>query len=264
MPQLDVTVVGGPTTVFTLGGLTFMTDPTFDTPRAYPAPEGAPVLTKTTAPGLSPEQLPHPDVVLLSHDEHADNFDETGRELASRVDTVLCTPEADSRVPWITGLGTWQTVDVTGSEGQVVHITGVPALHGPAGCEPVTGTVTGFVLHGQDLPTVYVSGDNASVELVEQIAARFPDIDLAILFAGGVRFGEAMFDNAEITLTGKTAAQAAAILSGAQIVPAHVEGWAHFREDIEDVRTAFAAAGLSDRLHVAAPGQTITVDLPTR
>lgn len=262
MPQFDVTVVGGPTVVFTLGGLTFMTDPTFDAPRDYVAPSGA-TLVKTTAPGLQPTDLPHPDVVLVSHDEHADNFDEAGRELASRVETVLCTPEADSRVPWITGLGNWQTVDVTGPEGQVVHITGVPALHGPEGCEPVTGTVTGFVLHGENLPTVYVSGDNASVELVEQIAARFPDVDVAILFAGGVRFGEEFFDNAEITLTSETAAQAATLLAGAQIVPVHVEGWAHFCEDIEDVRAAFAAAGLTDRLHVAAPGQTVTVEAAT-
>lgn len=263
MPQIDVTLVGGPTAVFTLAGLTFMTDPTFDAPRDYSEP-GAPTLVKTAGPALEPAELPHPDVVLLSHDHHADNFDDAGRELASRVDTVLCTTEADGRVPWITGLDTWQTVDVTGANGQIVHITGVPARHGPEGCEPFVGAVTGFVAHGEGLPTVYVSGDNAYIGHVEEIARRFPGIDLAILFAGGARLGEDVFGNAELTLTAETAAQAATILTEAQVVPVHAEGWAHFRETVEDLRTAFASAGTADRLRVIAPGETLALDLPAR
>jgi CspA family cold shock protein len=40
----------------------------------------------------------------------------------------------------------------------------VPALHGPEGSEHLVGEVTGFVLAGPGLPTVYVSGDNASLD----------------------------------------------------------------------------------------------------
>ncbi|MBP2217079.1 MBL fold metallo-hydrolase [Arthrobacter sp. CAN_C5] len=263
MSTLDVTIVGGPTAVFSLTGITFMTDPTFDLPRNYPSP-GRPTLVKTTAPAMRAPDLPHPDVVLLSHDEHVDNFDEAGRELAARVATVLSTPEAAGRIPWVAGLQAWQTVDVTGAEGQVVHITGVPARHGPEGCEPFTGTVTGFVLHGESLPTVYVSGDNSSVDLVKEIAERFPNIDVAILFAGGGRLGPRVFNNAEITFTGETAAQSAMVLAGAQVVPVHVEGWAHLSEDVGAVRTAFAAADLEGRLHVACPGETVTIEVPAR
>ena len=43
-------------------------------------------------------------------------------------------------------------------------VTGVPARHGPVGCEPVTGDVIGFVLTSDDLPSVHVSGDNAALE----------------------------------------------------------------------------------------------------
>jgi len=37
------------------------------------------------------------------------------------------------------------------------------------------------------VPTIYVSGDNASLEVVKQIAERFAPVDLALLSAGGAR-----------------------------------------------------------------------------
>lgn len=264
LPHIDITLVGGPTAVFTLAGLTFITDPTFDGPGEYPTHEGGPLLVKTTGPAVKATDLPHPDVVLLSHDHHADNFDVSGRELASRVNTVISTIEAEGRVPGVTTLENWQTLDLRGKDGQMVHVTGVPARHGPVGCEPFVGAVTGFVVHGEGLPTVYVSGDNSCVEHVEDIAARFPEIDLALLFAGGARLGEEVFGNAELTLTAESAAQASLKLPGAQIVPVHAEGWAHFKDTVQDLRDAFAAAGTDTRLAVAAPGETISVAVKAR
>ncbi|GAA4096207.1 hypothetical protein [Nonomuraea soli] len=43
--------------------------------------------------------------------------------------------------------------------------------HGPDGTEHLVGEVTGFVLSGEGLPVVDVSGDNASLEVVKRIAA---------------------------------------------------------------------------------------------
>ena len=53
----------------------------------------------------------------------------------------------------------------------------MPARHGPVGCEEITGDVSGFVLESAGSPTIYISGDNAAVELVDEIAARFPSIE---------------------------------------------------------------------------------------
>lgn len=53
---------------------------------------------------------------------------------------------------------------------------------------PFAGQVVGFVLTGEGLPTVYVSGDNASLDAVREIAERFAPIDTALLFAGAPRF----------------------------------------------------------------------------
>ncbi|NMO56085.1 MBL fold metallo-hydrolase [Actinoplanes sp. TBRC 11911] len=236
----DFRLYGGPTVLFEYGGLRFLTDPTFDAPGDYPRPGGR-FLTRTAPPAAGPETLGTIDVVLLSHDEHPDNLDNSGRELLGGVPLVLTTPSAAGRLGGTTrGLQPWEEVHLDG-----VTVTAVPALHGPQGAEAVMGEVTGFVLTAGGLPTLYVSGDNASLDLVRQIAARF-DVDTAVLFAGAVRIG--VFDNAVLTLDGSMAAEAAAILGARHVVPAHVDSWKHFTEGREEFVTAFEKAGLAGLL----------------
>src|SRR5690242_18779273 len=106
-PQLPVRVLGGPTTVFEYGGLRFLTDPTFDGPGDYRRP-GRPVLTKTAPSAADPADLGRIDVVLLSHDEHADNLDTSGRALLAGVPLTLTTPDGSKRLGEGTrGLADW-------------------------------------------------------------------------------------------------------------------------------------------------------------
>jgi hypothetical protein len=92
-------------------------------------------------------------------------------------------------------------------DGDTLRVAGAPARHGPPGCGPATGPVTGFVLPGDGLPTVYVSGDNASPEHVRAVADHFGRVDVAVLFAGGA--GTRLLDGAYLTLTSAQAARAA-------------------------------------------------------
>lgn len=183
-----VRVFGGPTALFEYGGLRFLIDPTFDGPGDHQAP--AVVLTKTAAAAGSPADLGRVDVVLLSHDEHADNLDTSGRALLADVPLTLTTPSGGERLgEAATGLADWQSVELERRDGApgTVTVTGVPAIHGPGKreeVEPITGQVVGFVLTGEGLPAVYVSGDNASLDAVKEIAARFAPVDTALLFAG--------------------------------------------------------------------------------
>jgi hypothetical protein len=39
------------------------------------------------------------------------------------------------------------------------------------------GQVIGFLLTGSGLPTIYISGHNASLDIVRQIAERCPPVD---------------------------------------------------------------------------------------
>lgn len=127
-------------------------------------------------------------------------------------------------------------------------VTGTPALHGPDGAEAIAGEVIGFVLTSDDLPTVYVSGDNASLDVVRRIADRFGPVDSAVLFAGAPRLP--VFDGALVVLDGAGAAAAARILGARRVVPAHCDSWAHFTEGRDDLVRAFTSAGIADRLHL--------------
>lgn len=252
---LTVRLIGGPTALIELGGLRLLTDPTFDQPQEYPR------LRKLAPPAVSADEVGAIDAVLLSHDQHKDNLDDAGRDYLDSVPLVLTTPDAAGRLGGRSdGLAPWAHTDVARPDGGWLRVTGVPARHGPEGCEPVTGQVTGFVLSGDGLPTVYVSGDNASLDVVRDIASRLGPFDAAVLFAGAAR--TSLFDGAPLTLTSELAAEATKVLGVADVVPVHFEGWAHFSQGAGTLRTAFAAAGLTPRLHLLAPGESITLPAP--
>ncbi|WP_433507793.1 MBL fold metallo-hydrolase [Pseudonocardia halophobica] len=144
----------------------------------------------------------------------------------------------------------WETAEVPTPAGPLV-VRAVPARHGPPGAEAFSGPVTGFVLEAPDGTTVYVSGDNASVGVVEEIAERVPCVDLAVLFCGAARRP----DRPEpLTLTAADAVLAARALDARRVLPVHTEGWLHFTEGPGTLHRAFAEAGLADRLTILPLG----------
>jgi L-ascorbate metabolism protein UlaG (beta-lactamase superfamily) len=248
---IPVRVYGGPTTLIEYGGLRFVADPTFDPPGEYPMPlPGDHKLVKTDPSPVTAADLGRIDAVLLSHDEHDDNLDTAGRAFLPEVPVVFTTVGGASRLGGnAQGLAFWETAELERPDGTAT-VTGVPARHGPVGCEPVSGDVVGFMLTSDDLPSVYVSGDNAALEHVKEIAARFAPVDTAILFLGGARMAFA-FDNALLTLDSAQGAEAAKLLGARRVVPAHFDSWAHFKEGRDEIKAAFAEAGLADRLDFA-------------
>ena len=137
-------------------------------------------------------------------------------------------------------------------------VTAVPAHHGPPGTEDLTGPVTGFVLAGHDVPTTYVSGDNASLDVVRELADRCAPLDVAVLFAGGAK--TALLGDAYLTLSSPMAAQAATILGCPHVVVVHTDGWSHFTQGAATLAAAFAGAGVAQTLHAAVPGRTIHLE----
>jgi L-ascorbate metabolism protein UlaG (beta-lactamase superfamily) len=255
MPStLTVRLVGGPTAVLDYAGLRLLTDPTFDPPGEH---EGG--LTKLTGPAVGADDIRAVDAVLLSHDHHSDNLDPGGRAFLPRAGSTLTTTAGAERLGGnAVGLEPWATTELERPGTGRVTVTAVPALHGPEGSEPITGPVIGFVLTAFDAPTLYVSGDNASVDVVREIAERSGPIELAVLFCGGVSLPQ-RFDGAYLTLSADAAAQAAEVLGARAVVPVHFEGWAHFTQGADELRAAFGAAGIADRLVVPEPGASVSL-----
>jgi L-ascorbate metabolism protein UlaG (beta-lactamase superfamily) len=233
-----------------------LTDPTFDPPGEHPI--GQRTLTKTQGAPVEAAAVGDVDLVLLSHDQHPDNLDVLGREYVARARLVLSTAAAQERLGGpVRALRNWERIEVPTRSGQTLQITGVPAQHGPDGTERLVGEVTGFVIGGARVPTVYVSGDNASLSVVQEIARRLGPFDIALLSAGAAQ--TALVPGGYLTLTSELAVAAARSLGSPAVVPLHFEGWAHFTQGASDLRRAFADAGLVPLLHLLEPGEEIVL-----
>jgi L-ascorbate metabolism protein UlaG (beta-lactamase superfamily) len=248
VPALTCQLVGGPTAIIEYAGLRWLTDPTLSPPGEY---EGG--LVKTTGPAIGADRIGPIDAVLLSHDHHADNLDPAGREFALTSGARVFTTTAGAQrlgAP-AEGLDEWATATVGD-----VTVTAVPALHGPPGCEEITGPVIGFVLSADGQPTVYVAGDNAALHVVAQVADRCGPIEIAILNAGAVQIPQ-RFDGAYLTLSADRAAMATIALDARVAIPLHFEGWTHFTQGADELRSAFSGNGVGDRLRLPARGETV-------
>lgn len=251
-------LIGGPTALISYGGLELLTDPTFDPPGDFPRPGTEIVLHKLTGPAMSVEELPAIDAVLISHDHHSDNLDGAGRAMLSRAGRVLTTGEGAERLDVdATGMEPGDEVELERPNGDSVKVTAVRADHGPPEVAPKNGPVIGFVLRAEGLPTLYVSGDNASVDVVREIAIEHGPIDAAVLFCGAAEVPERWGEGAYLTLTPAAAVEAARLLGDGPVVPVHQEGWAHFSAGPEQLREAFAEAGEEGRLRAVAPGEQV-------
>ncbi len=256
MPSFDatLTLIGGPTVLIELAGLRFLTDPTFDEPGLY---QSGPTVTleKTTQPALSADEVGAVDAVLLSHDQHFDNLDRAGRAFLARAKTTYTTPVGAGRLGGnAIGLAPWQSVRFEGGSGGV-HITATPARHGPAGIEPISGDVVGFLL-GREQPgdAIYVTGDTVWYEGVAEVARRYKP-RLVILNTGSAE-PRGKF---HLTMDANDALETAHAFPKAKIVGVHNEGWRHFAETAEDLAQAFRALGVGERLQPLERGKAITL-----
>ena len=250
-----LTLIGGPTLLVELNGLRLLTDPTFDLPGDYTS--GPVHLHKTAGPELDPGDLLPIDAVLLSHDQHFDNLDRTGRMFLPSAGTTLTTPAGARRLGGhARGLEPWETISI-GEGTERLHITATPARHGPVGIEPISGDVTGFLI-GVDQPgdAIYVSGDTVWYDGVAEVARRFRP-RLVVAFAGSAetrgKFHLTMDSNDVIAL--------AHAFPETRIVAIHNEGWAHFKESAADLGQAMTALGVGERLVPLDKGKPLPISL---
>jgi L-ascorbate metabolism protein UlaG (beta-lactamase superfamily) len=140
-----ITLIGGPTPLIEANGFRLLTDPTFDTPGEYQLPHGT--LKKLAGPARTAAQIGQVDAVLLSHDQHADDFDRSGKAYAMAAPRLFTTHAGAQRLGTpAEGLAPWQSTKISKPDGATLRITATPARHGPAGIEPLSGDVIGFMV----------------------------------------------------------------------------------------------------------------------
>jgi beta-lactamase family protein len=167
------------------------------------------------------------------------------RRLPARNGSVL--PPKD----WRRGKNT----QISKPDGATLRITATPARHGPAGIEPLSGDVIGFVVsfsHGT--PPLYVTGDTVWYDGVAEVARRFRP-GVVLLFAGAARTRGPF----NLTMSTNDAIETAHTFPDAMIVPIHCDGWAHFTQSAEDIEQSFRALGIASRLQLLEPGVPTTI-----
>src|SRR4030081_1024661 len=247
---LSITLVGGPTALIEIDGFRLLTDPTFDAPGAYQLPHVK--LEKLSGPALSAEAVGSVDAVLLSHDQHADNLDHSGKDFLAKAKRILTTVAGAKRLGGhAEGLMPWATTELAGKDGRSLTITATPARHGPAGIEPLSGDVIGFVLtsKGNSSSPIYISGDTVWYDGVAEVARRFK-AGVVLPFAGAAQTRGPF----HLTMDTNDTIETARAFPDAVIVPLHTDGWAHFRQNGSDLRSTFDTLGFGAGLKMVVPG----------
>ena len=253
--------IGTATTVVTLGSFTLLTDPNF-LHRGQRAYLGWGLSSRRlTDPAVEPHELPDLDAILLSH-LHGDHFDRVSRAQLDRSAPLLSTPHAVRRLGrWgfdAHGLATWdEHVLVKGAE--LLRVTSVPAIHarGLLGrmLPPVMGSVLQHVVDGTVRRTVYVSGDTLTGDHVDEVRARFPHIDAAVVHLGGTRVLLRT-----VTMDGPMGVDFVQRSRPAVVVPVHHDDYTVFRSPLSDFVERARAADLAAELRCPVRGEVVSLD----
>jgi L-ascorbate metabolism protein UlaG (beta-lactamase superfamily) len=255
-----MTHIGTATLLLEIGPIRLLTDPVFDPPGGnYHFGYGT-SSKKLTPPAMRPEEIGSVDAVLLSHDQHEDNLDRSGRAFLSNARQVLTTIAAAKRLgQHAIGLTPWQSATVK-SDDLEIKVTAVPARHGSLGSHLLVGETTGFVLEwpGQEKGALYISGDSVWFHGIPEIAKHFR-IGTAILHIGKAGFlstGPVWF-----TFSAKEAVRVVKALNPQTIIPIHYEGWKHFREPRALAEKEFLAAGIQDKVQWLPLGKPMDMEI---
>ncbi|MFH9818209.1 MBL fold metallo-hydrolase [Streptomyces sp. NPDC017230] len=259
--SLRIHFVGNATVLLQYRGLSLLTDPNFlhRGERAYLG-HGL-VSRRLTEPALEPGELPELDAVLLSH-LHGDHWDRRARRQLPRSLPIVTTPHASRRLQGLygfhraVGLRTWQAETVRHADAQA-RVTALPGRHAghPALrrlLPPVMGSLLEFgPADGPARHRLYVSGDTLLFDGLDEIARRFPGLDLAVLHLGGTTLPGGFV----VTMDGRQGAELARRLDPRLILPVHYDDYTVFRSPLDAFLAEADRKGLADRIVHCRHGQ---------
>ena len=255
------THIGGPTTLFEVGGWRLLTDPTFDPPgRRYTFGWGS-SSRKLAGPAIAPADLGPVDAVLLSHDHHGDNLDTAGRALLPGAGVVLTTLPGARRLGGnARGLQPWGTTRLEAPGRPTIQVIATPCRHGPPLSRPIAGDVIGFALRweGQERGALWITGDTVLYDGVRQVADRL-QVDTAVLHLGCVRFP--VTGPVRYSMTAREALELCRLVRPRTAIPVHYEGWTHFRQGRDAIEQEFeqAPADIGRRLQWLPIGTRVSI-----
>ena len=212
--DLKITWIGHSSFLIQINNINILTDPIFyDLDKSiYPR--------KTTV-GIDPKNLPKKiDVILISHN-HRDHMDEPSLKFLAQKDkkTVCLVPKGDIKTMKNFGFTSinefiwWQTIEI-----ENVKLTFLPAIHWSSrGVFDLCTSLWGSWMISSEKQSVYFCGDSAYGKHFTKIAAKYPNIDVALMPIGPVNPSECRNSHMDAT----EAIQAFADLKAKFFIPMH-------------------------------------------
>jgi L-ascorbate metabolism protein UlaG (beta-lactamase superfamily) len=257
-----VQYIGNATLLIHYGALTILTDPNL-VHRGAEVPMGFGLTTtRLTDPALDVEELPRPDLVIVSHD-HGDHFDAVAADWLPAATPIITAPAAAAGMAErgfsdVRGLAAWDSVELE-REGTRARVTSVPAQHGPAALAGAMPEVIGTVIElwadaeaGRDAAPdlrLYVSGDTVFHDGLAELRDRFDSLDVAFLHLGGMRLM-----GMTVTMDAAQGVQAINLLQPRLSIPIHYNDYGTQGSSLADFVFAVNEAGLSDRVRYLRHG----------
>lgn len=257
--------VGTATVIIRYAGFTILTDPNFLHAGDHVHLGYGLRSERQTNPAIEIEDLPHLDLVLLSH-LHGDHFDRLAEEKLDRRLPIITTPHAARylegkgfRPP--AALDTWESILVRKGDSRM-RVTAMPGTHAPGPLRKVLPPVMGSMLEFGDAQSdtrlrLYITGDTLIHDRLREIPQRYPEIDLALLHLGGTRVLGLL-----VTMDAKQGVEAMRIVDPRTAVPIHYNDYTVFKSPLEDFKRAVTEAGLEDRVKYLAQGETYEFEVP--
>jgi L-ascorbate metabolism protein UlaG (beta-lactamase superfamily) len=257
--------VGTATVVIRYAGFTILTDPNFLHAGDHVHLGYGLTSVRRTNPAVEMEDLPPLDFVLLSH-LHGDHFDRVAERKLNKATPILTTRHATRYLEKVGftrthSLKTWESIELRKGEANL-RLTAMPGTHGPgpfgALLPPVMGSMLDFEDEtGENRLRMYISGDTLIHDRLREIPRRFPDVDLALLHLGGTKVLGIV-----VTMDAEQGMEAMRIIEPRTAVPIHYNDYEAFESPLEDFKKAVNEAGLEDRVHYLAHGDTYEFEVP--
>ncbi|KAJ5917780.1 Zn-dependent hydrolases of the beta-lactamase protein [Penicillium verhagenii] len=258
--NFSITHIGTATAIFEIDHVNILTDPFFSPAGTTWDVGGGMVLENTESPALGLENLPRIDAILLSHEDHADNLDELGRQLLNgrQVFTTIDGSNKLAPRPAVRGMKPWETTSVK-LGGKEYEITAIPCQHLPGGeCTGFMLSTEDFGVHPDGRPNViYFTGDTVYFDELAKIPEKF-HVVAAVMNLGSAH--APLPDGiVQATMDGKQAAHLFRTIKADCLVPMHYESWNHFTQFGDELVEVFEAEGIAENIRWLTPGKSVKI-----